>query len=128
MTKLDRDQQIPSKEEREIILNRLQRFSDVMEGQWTIPFTRIPFGLDFLIGLVPVVGDVFTGLLSLWLVMQARKFKLSTWVYFRMAANILLDVILGSIPLLGDLFDLAFRANKRNLKLILFELERLETS
>ena len=128
MTQVDRDQKIPSNEERDIILSRLQRFSDVMEGQWTIPFTRIPFGLDFLIGLVPVVGDVFTGLLSLWLVMQARKFKLSTWVYIRMAANILLDVILGSIPVLGDLFDLAFRANKRNLKLILSELKCLEES
>jgi len=128
MTQMDSDQKRPSGEEREVILNRLQRFSDVMEGQWTIPFTRIPFGLDFLIGLVPVVGDLFTGLLSLWLVMQARKFKLSKWVYLRMGVNIVLDVILGSVPVLGDLFDLAFRANKRNLKLILSELKSLETS
>ncbi len=101
------------------LIARLESFASLMESRWHFPGTKIPIGLDFILGLIPIVGDVFTGLLSGWLIWKARAFGLSRWVYLRMVLNVLLDVLIGSIPLLGDVFDLAFRANKRNVALIL---------
>ncbi|WP_284380986.1 DUF4112 domain-containing protein [Litoribrevibacter albus] len=112
-----------SEDDLKLSLKRLNRFSRIMETQWRIPFTKIRFGLDFLIGLVPVVGDVLTGLLSLWLIKESLRYQLPKRIYIKMVLNVLLDVLVGSIPLLGDFFDLMFKANRRNLKLVIEHLE-----
>ena len=103
-------------------VQRLTRFANLMEARWRIPFTRINFGLDFLLGLVPVLGDVLTGIISLWLVKEARKFRLRRRVYIKMVGNILVDMLLGALPVVGDLFDLLYKANQRNLNMIVTEL------
>lgn len=114
---------LPTKE-LEKSIKRLELFASVMESKWRIPLTRLTFGLDFVLGLVPILGDFITGLFSLWLVKESLKFKLPKRVYIKMLLNVLLDFMVGSIPLIGDGFDLVFKANKRNLNLVLESLHR----
>lgn len=105
-------------------IERLRVFARVMETQWRIPFTRLRFGVDFLVGLIPLVGDLLTGLVSLWLIRESLKFNLPKSVYIRMLLNVGIDVLVGSLPVIGDVFDLIHKANQRNLKLVLRQLER----
>lgn len=114
--------------EKERCIERLMLFSEAMEGQWRIPFTKIRFGVDFLVGLVPIAGDLVTGVLSLWLVKESVKFSLPKSIYFRMLTNVAIDMLIGSVPIVGDIFDLYYRANRRNLRLILRYLEKSEVS
>lgn len=75
-------------------------------------------GLDGLIGLVPVAGDVFAAIMGLFHLNLARKLNLGLSVQFALVFNLLLDLVLGAVPVLGDLFDFAFRSHRRNLKVI----------
>jgi hypothetical protein len=79
-----------------------------------IPGTRIRLGLDFLLGLIPGAGDVAGAAAALWGVWLARRMGAPTALQIRMLGNVALDAAGGAIPLLGDLFDLAFRAHVRN--------------
>lgn len=81
-------------------------------------------GLDGLIGLIPGVGDAAGLLLSAWLMVQARRAGASRWLLARMAANAGVDTAIGAVPLLGDWFDFAFQANRRNLRLLQKHLAR----
>jgi hypothetical protein len=83
-----------------------------------IPGTNIRIGLDALLGLVPGGGDVAGGLLSGVIILQAARAGAPTAVLGRMLGNLVLDLVLGSIPLLGDVFDVAWRANSRNVRLL----------
>lgn len=83
-----------------------------------IPGTNIKFGLDALVGLVPGVGDVVTGTGSIALLVYALREKLPTPALARMVANIGVDVLGGSVPFLGDAFDVAWRSNRKNLDII----------
>ncbi len=90
-----------------------------MDRAIKIPGTNITVGLDALIGLVPIGGDVLTGLIQVGIVLVAlTHYRVPKVVATRMAANVLLDTAVGAIPLLGDVFDVAFKANTRNLKLL----------
>lgn len=90
-----------------------------MDAQFRVPGTKnIRFGFDGLIGLVPGVGDLFSFLISAYLVSSAKKNGASGFVVARMVLNTALDTIIGSIPILGDIFDIAFRANQRNVRLL----------
>lgn len=88
--------------------------------QWAKDLAKIldDYGLDALIGLIPGVGDAATGLASLSLLWLALRQKVPTVILGRMVANILVDTAAGAFPVVGDLFDFAWRANKRNLALI----------
>ncbi len=99
-------------------LQRLEVLTDLLDSRFTIPGSRIRFGLDFLIGLIPFAGDVVTFAISGMLVAFMVRHGASGELLARMIGNILLDAILGSIPLIGDVFDLQFKANRRNLKLL----------
>jgi hypothetical protein len=90
-----------------------------MDHVVTIPGTKISIGLDAVLGLLPIGGDLLTGLVQAGLVLVAlRHYKVPRTIAARMMANVLLDVAVGSIPILGDLFDVAFKANTRNIKLL----------
>lgn len=91
--------------------------TDWMDNKIRIPGTNIRFGLDFLIGLVPYVGDIISFGISGLLLMGMARHGASGMLIIKMIANVLLDTIVGSIPIFGDLFDLQYRANWRNLKL-----------
>ncbi|MEM1218851.1 MAG: DUF4112 domain-containing protein, partial [Bacteroidota bacterium] len=96
----------------------LDSVSDFLDNRFRIPFTNIRFGLDFLIGLVPYVGDLISfGISSVLLIAMVRH-GVGGRVVLLMIWNIFLDTIVGGIPVLGDLFDLQYRANRRNFELL----------
>ena len=104
---------------REALTRNLERLAWLMDRAFHIPGTRIRIGLDALLGLLPVGGDVLTGLVQAGLVLVAlRHYKVPRIVAARMAANVLIDIAVGAIPLLGDLFDIGFKANTRNIQLL----------
>lgn len=90
----------------------------ILDNRFRIPGTNIRFGIDFLIGLIPYVGDVLSFAISGLLVIVMARRGASGMALVKMVGNIWIDGALGAIPLLGDLFDLRYRANLRNLRLL----------
>lgn len=105
-------------------LQRLERLARLLEGRWTLPIVRRPVGLDALIGLLPVAGDLITGLISLGFVIEGGRMGVSCWTLARMLGNVGLDVLIGLTPVVGDYADVLFRANSRNVGLIRRDLAR----
>lgn len=99
-------------------LQGLEKFSKLLDTQFRIPFTSITFGVDFIVGLIPYGGDILGFLFSAGMVITMAKYGVSGQVIGRMLLNILLDTVIGSIPILGDLFDLWFKSNRRNYELL----------
>jgi Domain of unknown function (DUF4112) len=95
-----------------------------MDEAIRIPGTNIRIGLDALLGLLPGGGDVAAGVFSGLIILQAARAGAPAPVLGRMLGNVLLDVVVGSIPLLGDVFDVAWRANSRNVRLLEAWLDR----
>lgn len=104
--------------ERERTLARLGRLAHLLDTAVRIPGTGIRFGADSIVGLAPGVGDALTGLLSAYIVAEAWRLGLPRRKILRMALNVGLDSTVGAVPILGDLFDLAFKSNRRNLRII----------
>lgn len=96
----------------------LDKLAKLMDAQFTLPGTNIRFGFDALIGLIPGAGDLSTFAISGYMIFLMAKNGASGFVLARMVMNILLDAIVGAIPLLGDIFDVAFKANMRNMRLM----------
>ncbi|MBK1669640.1 hypothetical protein CKO28_16500 [Rhodovibrio sodomensis] len=105
-------------------LARLETLARVMDDVFRVPGTRLRFGLDGMIGLIPGVGDAATGALAGYLAVRAWDLGLPTGVVLRMAGNVGLDLVAGSIPVAGDLFDVGFKANRRNIELLKRELAK----
>ena len=100
-------------------LEGLARLAWIMDRAVRIPGTPIRVGLDSILGLIPVGGDVLTGVIQIGIVLVSMiHYKVPRAVAARMAANVLLDTAVGAIPFVGDAFDIAFKANTRNLKLL----------
>lgn len=99
-------------------IENVESMANWMDSRFTIPGTNIKFGFDALIGLVPGAGDFATLFISGYMVSILAKNGASGFVLARMALNILIDAVLGSVPLIGDIFDVAFKANIRNVKLM----------
>ncbi len=99
---------------REHHLVGLERFLD---SQFVLPGTNFKFGFDALIGLIPVLGDVFTGAMSSLIIADALKRGARKRILAAMVGNVIVDMMVGAIPLIGDWFDFAFRASTKNLKL-----------
>lgn len=97
----------------------LDRLVGWLDSAVPIPGTRYRVGLDPILGLLfPTAGDVTGGAVSLTLVFLALQYRLPTWVVARMVGNLVVDAAVGGVPILGDLFDFAFKANERNLALL----------
>jgi hypothetical protein len=101
----------------------LDLLSHLLDDCFRIPGTRIRFGLDGIVGLVPAIGDVLAGLASCILIFAAWVRGVPYITLTRMAINLALDVIVGAIPFLGDVFDIAWKANRRNYKLLVRHIE-----
>jgi hypothetical protein len=99
-------------------LRHIKSLAKLMDSKFTIPGTQIKFGLDALIGLIPGAGDLSTFAVSGYMVMIMAKNGASGYVLARMIINILIDAIIGAIPFIGDIFDVAFKANNRNMNLM----------
>lgn len=106
-------------------LVRLKALEQLLDRQFSI--AGVQFGIDSIIGLVPVVGDIITGAMGLYVISEARRIGVSRWTMARMYTNWGIDVTVGAIPILGDMFDLAFKSNTKNVKLLIAELERRDT-
>src|SRR4051812_2820917 len=105
----------------------LEQVAWLMDRAFRIPGTRITVGLDSIIGLLPIGGDVLTGIVQVGIVVLALvRYRVPRPVAARMAANVLIDVLIGAVPLLGDVFDIAFKANTRNLELLKKVVEQPE--
>jgi hypothetical protein len=100
------------------IRRRVEAMERVLERSFVIPGINKPIGLDAIVGMVPVVGDVVTMGLGAYIVWEARNLGMSKWQLLRMAGNVAFDSAVGAIPLAGDLFDFLFASNTRNLKII----------
>ena len=98
--------------------SQLERLARLLDSQFAIPGTKLRFGLDALLGLVPGIGDSVGAVLSLYIVAQARAKGAPFSLLARMMWNILVDTLIGIIPLVGDLFDLTYKANNRNVRLL----------
>ena len=96
----------------------LDLLADLLDSRWRIPGTNIRFGVDALVGLLPVLGDTATGLVSVYIVLRAKNHGAGNGLVARMLANVALDTVVGSVPVLGSIFDIYFKANKRNLRLL----------
>jgi hypothetical protein len=103
---------------REQRLARLDALAKLLDVAFIVPGTNIRYGIDGLIGLIPVVGDIITTAISLWLVREARALGAPWHITTRMLANVALDGVVGLVPVAGDAFDVMFRANVRNVRML----------
>jgi hypothetical protein len=98
----------------------------LLDTALVIPGTNVRFGLDALVGLVPVVGDMITTAVSLFIIREARQLGAPAHIIFRMLGHVALDGLIGAIPVAGDAFDVLYRANKKNVQILRNWLERSE--
>ena len=106
------------------IRRRIEAMEAVLEGLFVIPGTNRRVGLDSLVGLVPVVGDLATAAMGAWMVWEARNLGMSKWQLTRMAGNVGLDTLVGAIPFAGDIFDFLYKSNTKNLRIIRKHLDK----
>jgi hypothetical protein len=110
-------------------LARLRALANLMDSRWRIPGVGVRVGLDGIASLIPGVGDTLTGLVSAYIVYEAHKMGVPRSTLMRMMANVGIDWAVGSIPVVGDLFDFAFKANTKNMALLqrhIGEFEEME--
>ena len=105
---------------------RIDALATLLDTAFVIPGTQIRLGLDALIGLVPGIGDAISTIMSLFIVKEARALGAPPLLIARMLANVALDGLVGAVPLAGDVFDVAFRANRRNMALLRAHLDSVE--
>lgn len=107
---------------------RLDALASLLDTAVVLPGTNIRFGLDALIGLVPGIGDVVTTALSLYIVKEARALGAPRHLIVRMLSNVALDSMIGVVPIAGDVFDVMWRANRRNMSLLRAWLDKKQQS
>jgi hypothetical protein len=99
-------------------LKRVQRLARLWDAAISVPGTRLRIGLDPLVGLVPGIGDAVGALVASYVLVEAMQFGVPTSVLLRMLANIAVDALLGTVPVIGDIFDVVWTANLRNVALL----------
>ena len=107
---------------------RVKRIARVMDVAWHIPGTKIRFGADSVIGLVPGAGDLVTMGISLYMLAEAHRLGIPKPILLKMAGNIAIDTGIGAIPLVGDVFDLFFKSNSKNAKLLVDYIDKNQIS
>ena len=99
-------------------LERLRTLSRLLDNAFVIPGTRYRFGFDALVGLVPGLGDAVSAVFSGYIILQASRLGAPRSVVTRMIANVALDTVVGWVPILGDIFDVAWKSNLKNMALL----------
>ena len=97
---------------------RLRRLAVLLDDSIPIPGTRFRIGVESIVGLIPGAGDLAGGAFSLYILLQAARMGVPRPLLARMGTNLVVDVVVGAVPILGDLFDAGFKANMRNLALL----------
>ncbi|WP_303396721.1 DUF4112 domain-containing protein [Yoonia sp. 1_MG-2023] len=105
-------------------LSRLRKTAQRMDALFNIPRTNISVGLDNILGLVPVIGDIAALIPSLWMIKQAHRLGATPGTLAYMGLNTLVDFVIGSIPLIGDIFDVLYNANIRNYRALEINLNK----
>lgn len=100
------------------IEQRLDRLATTLDSAFRIPVIGARFGADAILGLVPVAGDLVGMGLSAYLILEARRLGAPKWMLGRMAANVAVDTIFGSVPIVGSVFDVIYKANRKNMALL----------
>jgi hypothetical protein len=103
---------------REDSLARVTLVANLMDSAFIIPGLNRRVGLDAILGLIPGVGDALSAALASYIIWEARQLGLPRWKIARMVANVAVDTAIGAIPLAGDVFDVFFKSNQRNLRII----------
>jgi hypothetical protein len=106
------------------VRQRVEAMEKILERLFVIPGIKQPVGLDVILDLVPVVGDVAAAALGAYIVWEARNLGMSKWQISRMAGNVGVDWLLGLIPFVGAIPDFFFRSNSRNLRMIKRHLDK----
>jgi hypothetical protein len=114
----------PARPEDAASLAELDRIARLLDSQWRIPGTGIRFGVDAVAGLVPGIGDAAAGLVSAWIIWHASKHGAPAHLLVRMVGNVAVDTVVGSVPIVGSVFDVFYKANKRNMRLLIRHLEK----
>jgi Domain of unknown function (DUF4112) len=109
---------------REQRLARLDALAKLLDVAFVLPGTNIRYGVDGIIGLIPVVGDILTTAISLWVVREARALGAPWHITARMLGNVALHGVVGAVPAVGDAFDVMFRVNIRNMRMLRRWLDR----
>jgi hypothetical protein len=115
---------LPSGTDPASVRARVVAMERLLERSFVIPGVNVPVGLDVLMGLVPVLGEIVTAGMGAYIVWEARNLGLSKWKLARMGFNVLFDTAIGAIPLVGDAADLLFRSNTRNLRILLRHIDK----
>lgn len=105
-------------------LERLSRLARLLDEAVRIPGTQVRVGLDALIGIIPGAGDALSAAVSAYLIGQAARIGVPPLLIARMVGNLAVDLLVGAVPVAGDLFDIGFRANRRNVELLRRHLAR----
>ena len=100
------------------VRRRIEAMERLLERAFGLPGTNYRVGFDSIIGLVPVVGDLIAAAMGAWLIWEAKNLGMSKFQLARMTGNIAFDTLVGAVPLVGDAFDLLFRSNTRNLRIV----------
>lgn len=109
-------------------LVRLENLAKLMDSAFVIPGTKIRMGLDGIIGIFPVAGDLISGMVSTYLIWEAHQLGAPRLLIARMLANTVIDTTFGAVPVLGDAFDVYFRSNMKNMNLLRRHLEKRSLS
>jgi hypothetical protein len=99
-------------------LAALRKWSVMLDSAFRVPGTKLTFGLDPIIGLIPGLGDLTTPFFAAILLLHAVRFRIPRVIQLRMLINAVIDLAIGAIPFLGDFFDFGWKANVRNLALL----------
>lgn len=114
----------PMVDGREETLQHLERIADMLDSRWRIPGTSWRFGLDAVASVVPVAGSLSTALISAYMIKRAHELGAPKRLMAQMVGNIAFDAVVGSVPVVGPVFDLAVKANRRNVRLLRRHFER----
>ncbi|WP_135210507.1 DUF4112 domain-containing protein [Vitreimonas flagellata] len=101
----------------------IRQLAEWLDTRFEIPGTKIRFGFDSIIGLIPGIGDLATTVLGAYIVIRARELGAPPLLQARMVLNLAIDALVGAIPLVGDIFDLAFKSHVRNVRILLRHLD-----
>jgi hypothetical protein len=110
--------QLPIGRDPASVRRRLEAMEGLLERAFVLPGTNYRIGLDAAIGLVPVIGDLIAAAMGAWIVWEARNLGMGKFQLLRMGSNVAFDTVLGAVPIIGDAFDIAFRSNTRNLRIV----------
>lgn len=106
----------------EAAIERMHAVARLLDDGFEIPVVNIRIGLDPILGILPIAGDGITAVIGLYIVVESARLGVSYTTLARQLLNVAIDLGIGSIPVVGDIFDLAFRSNRRNLNLALADL------